>query len=233
MYDQSAEFYDDIYSPVKNYKKETKQLISWIKKYVPHCKNILDVACGTGEHAKFLKEKYSVDGIDLNPSFLEISKKKNPKGHYELADMTHFDLKKKYDLILCLFSSIGYVKTLPNLQKTLACFAHHLTQGGMAFVEPWLTSQNVKDGRLQLYEVETASSKICRMSLIEVKDRISMINFHYLIGKDKQIQHRTEQHHLGLFTDDEMRSAFQQAGFQVQYKKTKFLNRGIYLARLL
>jgi ubiquinone/menaquinone biosynthesis C-methylase UbiE len=29
-------------------------------------RQILDVACGTGEHAKFLKRHYAVDGIDLN-----------------------------------------------------------------------------------------------------------------------------------------------------------------------
>jgi hypothetical protein len=48
---------------------------------------MLDVACGTGEHDRFLCADYRVDGIDLNPEFVRIAKSKNPAGDYHVADM--------------------------------------------------------------------------------------------------------------------------------------------------
>ncbi|MFC1853806.1 hypothetical protein ACFL27_26785 [candidate division CSSED10-310 bacterium] len=46
---------------------------------------------------------------------------------------------KTYDVITCLFSSIGYVKTLSKLNQTVACMDHHLLPGGHLIFEPWLT----------------------------------------------------------------------------------------------
>jgi len=65
----SPELYDAIYH-FKNYARECDRLRSLIDEVVPSARTILDVACGTGEHAKFLKHRYAVDGIDINESYL-------------------------------------------------------------------------------------------------------------------------------------------------------------------
>ena len=36
--------------------------------------------------------------------------------------MTAFDLGKTFDLVTCLFSSIGYVKTLENLARAVGAW---------------------------------------------------------------------------------------------------------------
>ena len=102
----TAEIYDAIYA-FKDYAGEAlkiRQLIAWER---PGAKTILDVACGTGEHAKLLSADFEVDGIDLEPKFVEIARAKNPAGNFSIADMRAFDLKKRYDVVQCLFSSIG------------------------------------------------------------------------------------------------------------------------------
>jgi ubiquinone/menaquinone biosynthesis C-methylase UbiE len=62
---QSAELYDAIYS-FKNYARESDRLRAVINEAVPGARTLLDVACGTGEHARFLRQYYAVDGVDLN-----------------------------------------------------------------------------------------------------------------------------------------------------------------------
>ena len=47
---------------------------------------------------------------------------------------THAD--RAYDVVLCLFSSIGYVKTKSNLNRAVKCMANHLTPGGILLIEP-------------------------------------------------------------------------------------------------
>jgi ubiquinone/menaquinone biosynthesis C-methylase UbiE len=91
MFVESAELYDAIYH-FKNYARECERLRTLIGEAVPAANTILDVACGTGEHARFLKEHYAVDGVDINENYLRAARLKNPAGNYTRADMTDFDL---------------------------------------------------------------------------------------------------------------------------------------------
>jgi len=81
MFLQSSELYDAIYH-FKNYARECERLRALIVDAVPGARTILDVACGTGEHAKFLKEHYTIDGVDLNENYLRAARVKNPAGRY-------------------------------------------------------------------------------------------------------------------------------------------------------
>ena len=65
MFVESAELYDAIYH-FKNYARECEILRAVIAVAAPGARTVLDVACGTGGHDKFLKEHYTIDGIDIN-----------------------------------------------------------------------------------------------------------------------------------------------------------------------
>ena len=53
--------------------------------------------------------------------------------------MTAFDLGCRFDVVTCLFSSIGYVGTVERLDQAIATMAAHLEPGGTLIVEPWLS----------------------------------------------------------------------------------------------
>jgi len=53
--------------------------------------------------------------------------------------MSDFDLNKKYDVVMSLFSSISYILTYRRLVGALSSFAKHWDQNGVLDVEPWLT----------------------------------------------------------------------------------------------
>jgi ubiquinone/menaquinone biosynthesis C-methylase UbiE len=77
---ESAELYDAIYQ-FKNYARECDRLRALIDEAVPAARTILDVACGTGEHARFLKERFAVDGVEINENYLRAARQKNPAGN--------------------------------------------------------------------------------------------------------------------------------------------------------
>ena len=81
MYSRTAQYYDLIYS-FKDYVAEVGKITGLIREELPTAKTILDVACGTAEHAKLLSEQFEVDGIDLEPAFVEIAKEKVPSGKF-------------------------------------------------------------------------------------------------------------------------------------------------------
>jgi trans-aconitate methyltransferase len=232
MFLKSGELYDCIYGAFKDYRKEATEIAAIIRRTNPAAKSILDVACGTGEHARFFSRQhgYCVDGIDLDPVLIEIARAKNLDGRFSAADMTSFELGKTYDAILCLFSAIGYVKSLAHVEQTFVHFRKHLAPGGVVIVEPWFTTETWSPGRTHLKTYEDEKIKIARMSESRRERRLSLLTFHYLIATTKGVQYEIEQHELGLFTVEEMLACFTRAGLNARYDPRGLTDRGLYVA---
>lgn len=232
MFSESAALYDLYYGSVKDYEAEADQLAALIGRVVPSARRLLDVACGTGEHARLLAERgFAVDGIDLEPDMVRIAAAKVMEGRFTVADMTDFSLPARYDVVLCLFSAIGYVRTRENVERALTCFARHLAPGGAIIVEPWFAPGALTEGRVTARTVEGDGVTMTRMSHVAVEGRLSRVTFEYLIGRADGIRHATELHLLGLFTDDEMQACFRAAGLTVEHDPVGLSDRGLYVAR--
>lgn len=233
MFSPSAEFYDLLYSGFKDYPAEAAQLADLIRGAQPNARTILDAACGSGEHARLLAEKhgFAVDGLELDPAFVRIAQGKLPAGTVFEADMTTFELPRRYDVILCLFSSIGYVRSLENVVRTLTRFRDHLAPNGLVIVEPWFAPGVLQPGRISINSAEADGVTVCRMSHLEIDGRISRLRFEYLIGRATGIERASEVHELGLFTTEEMRDCFRAAGLQADHHARGLSDRGLFVAR--
>jgi len=233
MFTESAELYDIIYSGFKDYRAEARQIAAVIRREQPAARRVLDVACGTGEHARMLTEAhgFEVDGLDLDPAFVRIAAAKLPRGRVYETDMTSFSLDRRYDVVMCLFSSIGYVLTLDNVTRTLERFRAHLLPGGVVLVEPWFAPDALQVGRITLNTVERADITVARMSEIAIEGRLSRLRFEYLIGRGGRVQHAVEVHELGLFTPDELLDCFVRAGLEAGFDTVGLTGRGLYVAR--
>ena len=235
MFSEAPELYDLIYQSFKDYGAEARQIAGLLAAEAPGAKTVLDVGCGTGEHARYLGEEhgYQVDGLDLEPAFVALSRVKVPQGTFSHGDMASFTLATKYDVVLCLFSSIGYLGTRERVTMALTCFREHLNAGGVVMVEPWFEPEAWFPGRTFLNTVETDALRVVRLSHSGLRDGVSIVTFHYLIGSDEGIEHRTEHHELALFTRAEMMESFARAGFMdVRYDPKGLIGRGMYLARV-
>ena len=230
MFTTSARLYDYIYS-FKDYKSEANKIIELINIKNPQANYILDVACGTAEHHKYIKGKFNVDGLDINNEFIEIAKSKNSELNYFIADMLEFNLNKKYDVILCLFSSIAYLKTIEKIKKALATFKNHLNESGIIIIEPWFKPDEFTDGKIFMQTYDGEEMKICRMSKSNIKNNLSIITFYYQILTKTEVNNFTETHELGLFTTEEMKQAFEYAGLKVEYEEEGLIGRGLYIAK--
>jgi len=232
MFTESAELYDLIYSTFKDYPAEAAALAGVIRREHPQAKTILDVACGTAEHARLLARDhgFAVDGLDLDPAFVRIARGKL-RGQVFEGDMTSFALPRRYDVVQCLFSSIGYVRTLDNVRRAFERFREHLAPGGIALVEPWFAPGVMQHGRVSINTAETDAVRVARMAHTEVEDRMSRIRFEYLVGRVSGIQHTTEVHELGLFTTEEQLRAFDDAGLEAKHDPVGVDGRGLFVAR--
>ncbi len=230
LYKRSALYYDAIYS-FKNYQKEAEKVHSLIQQNKrSEGRTLLDVACGTGGHLAFLKDHYEVQGLDANPDMLKTARQKHADIAFHQADMADFELKRKFDAIICLFSSIGYVKTRQRLNKAIRNMARHLQSGGVIIIEPWFSPEAFIPGTIHGLWVDQPDLKIARMNLSTVKGNISIMDMHHLVGTTKGIEHFIEHHEMGLFTHEEYREAFQAASLQVTYEPEGLTGRGLHIA---
>lgn len=232
IYRKFAKYYDSIYS-WKDYEVEAKRLMEIIdseKKSVGD--DLLEVGCGTAKHLSYLKKKFSCEGLDINEGILKIAEKQNPELQFSNEDMTNFDLGKKFDVILCLFSSIGYVKTHDNLKKTIENFSKHLKKGGILIIEPWFTKETIVSGKIGLTTHKSDTINIARMDYISVQGDISTLEMQYLVAeKNKGIQYAIDVHELGLFDTNKMLDLMKLVDLDGTFLQNGFTEeRGLFVA---
>ena len=229
MFTRSADFYDAIYEEMgKDYAAEARALHDQIEGFRRSPGNrLLDVACGTGAHLPHLKEWYEVEGLDLDPKMLEIARERCPGVPLHEADMLDFDLGREFDAVACLFSSIGYARDRYQLESAVRAMARHLRPGGVLVVEPWLDPEEYLPGRLWAHFVDRPDLKVARMNVSAVEGEVSIIEFHYLVGRPEGIEHFTERHELGLFPREAYEEAFRGAGLGVTYDVRGLMGRGL------
>ncbi len=227
--EHEARYYDKIYS-FKDYRAEAEKIIRIAKERVQSGGNrLLDVACGTGRHIEYLKGSFEVEGLDMSEEMLEIARARNPGVAFHRGDMVDFELAERFDVITCLFSAIGYTKTLDRAGRAIGCMARHLLPGGVLLIEPWLTPENWKPGTVHAIFVDEPELKIARVNTSLATGRISYFDFHYLIGTPQGTTHFVSRHELGLFTKEEMEELFVNAGLMVEYDPDGLTGRGLFI----
>lgn len=231
VFKELPQYYDLIYS-WKNYRKEADIIKSLIKKHKKSDgRDLLEVACGTGKHLLYLKDSFSILATDLNKAMLSIARKNISDVTFKQADIVKLDLGKKFDVILCLFSSIGYVKTYQNLTKTIQNFAQHLKVGGVVIIEPWFTEAIYKTGLPSMTTYDGEGIKIARLCVSEKRGILSVMDMHYLIAeKNQKTKHFVERHELAMFDVDRVLIVMKKQGLQGMFLKNGLMkDRGLYI----
>lgn len=114
---------------------------------------ILDVACGRGRHALYLAEQgFNVRGIDLSPNSIAYAQQEATTTAVNALFYVH-DMRKaiseQVDVVLNLFTSIGYFENSIDNQKAIQAFYDNLVPGGVAVIDflhlPWVKKHWVAD----------------------------------------------------------------------------------------
>jgi SAM-dependent methyltransferase len=136
-YTSSAETYDVIYGELIDYPATALRLTEMIRERKPDATTLLEAGCGTGAVLESLQSEFAVCGFDLSDDMLRIAREKLPGVDLRLGDMIDFDWGGRFDAVICMFSSIGYMTDYESLVAAYSRFAAHLVPGGVVVVEGW------------------------------------------------------------------------------------------------
>ena len=229
MYEKTARYYDAIYS-FKDYEGEVAQLHALIQQRLPHATTLLDVACGSGKHLELFKNLYTCEGLDYEPDFVRIAEERNPGMRIHQADFRDFELGKRFDVVTCLFSAIGYAGTVEGLNNAIQSMANHLNPRGLLLIEPWLFPEDFKDKHVAGLYVDQPDLKIARINNSRVEGRVSIFDMHHVVGTPDEVVTFVERHALTLFTREEYVEALTKAGLRVEFDEKGPMGRGLYIA---
>jgi SAM-dependent methyltransferase len=228
-YTSRPELYDLEYS-FKDYAREAATIEMLVRERRPDARTLLDVACGTGKHLEHLRAHFDCEGTDLDAGLLAVARERVPDVPLHLADMRDFDLGRRFDVVTCLFSAIGFVGDRAGLEAAARSLARHLEPRGLGLVEPWLTPDVWMPGRPHLLAHEEPGLVLARATLSGLRDeRISTTEMHYVVATPAGVEHFVEHHELYLFTTDEMRGAFEAAGLEADYDPDGLTGRGLWI----
>jgi SAM-dependent methyltransferase len=139
-----ARLYDLFYGE-KPYAEEARFVHERLQSFGVGAKaRLLELACGTGSHA-FVFEKlgYCVVAIDDSPDMLEVAREKAQRSgsdvEFQCQDMRRLSFPEhgNFDVVVCLFDSIGYVQTNEGVLDVMRAVQRCLRDGGLFMFEFW------------------------------------------------------------------------------------------------
>ena len=227
--DDMADVYDLLYSE-KDYAAESATVSGLIRERVPHASSLLDVACGSGMHLAHLRDAFArVAGVELSADMASYARERLPGVSVTVGDMRSFELGERFDAVVCLFSSIGYVLDVPGLNAAVARMAAHVEPGGLLMVEAFHTPDEFIHGHHSAAVVRGEHSTLTRLSVSTHKGATGVMDMHFVLAHGTEARHFSERHELALFTDVELREAFAAAGLgDVERVDGVLTGRGVY-----
>ena len=228
VYTLRPDLYDVIYS-YKDYAAESARIVEIARGHNPAARTLLDVACGTGRHLEHLRSSFETEGVDADEDMLEIARARLPGVPLAIGDMRDLDLGRRFDVVTCLFSAIGFAHDLEVLGLAAASLARHVADGGILLLEPWVTPEQWVSSRPHVLATEQAGLSVARVALSGRVGRISTVEMQYLVAAPDGITHFSEHLEFGLFTHDEMRGALEATGLSVAHDPAGLIGRGLWL----
>lgn len=230
-YTSRPELYDLEYS-FKDYGAEASALTETIRTRAPRARTLLDVACGTGKHLEHLRASFECEGADLDDGLLEVARSRLPGIPLHRADMRELDLGRRFDVVTCLFSSIGYCRTPDRLGAAVAALARHVNPGGVLVVEPWFTPERWEDfGRVRVNVVEHGDTHAVRVIATSREGDVAVLRIHYVEAEPGDIRHEDRREEFGLFTREQYVDAVAAAGLEPGWDDHGLTGRGLLSGR--
>lgn len=220
-YTKFAKYYD-LTHHFRNYEQHAEFLDLSIRKYFPAAHHILDIACGTGNHAIFMaKRGYNVVGLDLSQEMLDIAKHKIKNTDMQIefifCDMRDLKFNSEFDVAYCLGLSFMELKTYDEINYCLNSIRRAIKPNGLFIFD-------VSNG-WKMLSVETKkefakdeTTKVIWLSSghIDKLRRMMHLDNTFVIQDNNKTEIESGVEELRIFFPDELQMLVTNANFKIE-----------------
>lgn len=172
--DSGLEIYEKSHYSRGEHIKEVEQILTW---YEPRKTRVLDIGCSGGLHAlEFAKRGFSVTGLDIEPSAIELARKRAldsaQNAEFYVVDIEKDDLGElgKFDLIYSIGNVLSHIRK-GLIFTVLRKISERLNEKGILLFDVLSNSRPFQE---ELYPCENDLQIIWKRTIDEETGRISM-----------------------------------------------------------
>ena len=184
VFNAYAAYYDLLYKE-KDYQAEAEYIHRLIQQNCPGAKTILELGCGTGQHAiEFSRLGYQVVGVDLSAEMVARANGKNiSNAHFECGDIRNVRLDAKYDVIVSLFHVMSYQTENKDLSDVFKTAQKHLNPNGVFIFDCWYGPGFLTDlPATRQKEIESANIHVHRTSTSQIDYHNNTVDVHFEVS---------------------------------------------------
>lgn len=145
LYGQLADWYTLVTAP-SAYEEEATWYAARMREYAEReVRSVLELGCGPGANASFLKQWFEMVVVDLSQDMLRECRTLNPELEQHVGDMRTFRCGRDFDAVF-VHDAVSYMMTADDLRAVATTAALHLRPGGVALFCPDDLQENFQEG---------------------------------------------------------------------------------------
>jgi len=139
-------------------RERTHYVLEPISQYHKQARKILEIGCGIGEVLVNLPKRYTIYGLDIERDYIEVCRRRMPRGKFFVSSMHNFKIDEKFDVIFSAHDAINFLKDFAQWKSTFEVVDEHLDRDGL-FIFDVYTPKMLRDTLqwLQKYNRSTSS----------------------------------------------------------------------------
>src|SRR6266542_2242179 len=192
--------------------EEAERVVKLVRRLVGQRKvhRVLDLACGAGRHARFLRKHWWTVGYDLSAPLLHLARHDDPHAPYVRGDIRSLPFREEsFSLVVNLFTSFGYFTDDAEHERALAMAGGVTHRDGM-FVLDYLNADQVAR-TLKPYDEKVVGD-------IVVEQRRSITSDGRFVEKHITLRDRDKSfiERVRLFSRSDLERMLSSAGFEIE-----------------
>jgi SAM-dependent methyltransferase len=134
-----------VISPPAEYADDAAVIAAIFATTAQPVRTVLDLGCGGGHVALYLKHGRSMTLLDVSADMLAVSRQLNPDCEHVQGDMRSIRLGRQFDAVL-VHDAVDYVTTQEDLSSVIGTAFAHCRPGGLALFAPDHTAETFRAG---------------------------------------------------------------------------------------
>jgi SAM-dependent methyltransferase len=179
--------------------------------------SVLDLCCGQGRHSvQLAKRGLKVTGLDLNPDYVELAQQAAIAHHVAIetvaADMRDIPFENKFDAIVNMYSSFGYLESETEDLKVLESAARALKTSGRLLLDmlnrEWAIDNYIPN------DWHTGADGTLYIERRDLDLATSRMHVHFIVVDPNGGRRESIGHNIRLYTLTEMMRLLERVGLR-------------------